>query len=63
MTCPKPAREIIDAAKQDGLLAGVDLSSARMAGVGAENELLIAVTEKRTRAEMDGLVESLRKHG
>lgn len=63
VACPKPAREIIDAAKADGVLAGVELSHDRMGRIGEANELLIAVTEKRTKAEMDQLVASLKKHG
>lgn len=62
VTCPKPARAIIDSAKAAGVLAGVDLSSERVGAVGAPNELLIAVTEKRTAAEMDRLVASLAQH-
>jgi glycine dehydrogenase subunit 1 len=57
--CPKPAQTIIDHAKTKGVLAGVDLSSSRVGGVGDERDLLIAVTEKRSRAEMERLVEAL----
>ncbi len=60
VTCPKPAREIIEAGRQRGVLAGVDLSSDRLSKIGAENELLVAVTEKRTRSEMDAFIETLR---
>jgi len=59
--CPKPAAAIIDRAKEDGLLAGVDLSSDRMSGLGEPDELLIAVTEKRTREELDQFVDALRR--
>ncbi len=62
VTCPKPARAIIDAAKGAGVLAGVDLSSERVGAVGAPDELLITVTEKRTAADMDRLVAALAKH-
>lgn len=62
VTCPKPARAIIDAAKGAGLLAGVDLSSERVGAVGAPDELLITVTEKRTAADMDRLAAALAKH-
>ncbi len=61
VTCPKPAGEIIESCKAKGMLAGVDLSHARMSSIGAQNELLIAVTEKRTRQEMDGLVSALQE--
>ena len=59
VTCPRPVTEIIDAAKRCGILAGVAPSGRRMGRVGGPNDLLIAVTEKRTRAEMDALVEVL----
>ena len=62
IVCPRPAREIIEAAKGDGLLAGVALADEGAGAAGAENELLITVTEKRSRVEMDRLVESLSKH-
>ena len=54
-----PAAKVIAHAKTKGLLAGVDLSSKQMHGVGKPNELLIAVTEKRTKQEIDGLVRAL----
>lgn len=59
--CAKPARQTIEAAKKDGLLAGVDLSGDRMSRIGETNELLIAVTEKRTADEMDRLLAALRR--
>ena len=58
--CPIPAARVIDAAKKSGVLAGVALSCDAMHGMGDTNDLLIAVTEKRTRAEMDHLVEALK---
>ncbi len=39
------------------MLAGVATSGRRMGRLGGPNDLLIAVTEKRTRAEMDALVD------
>jgi glycine dehydrogenase subunit 1 len=57
--CPVPARQVIDAAREAGLLAGIAMDSPRLNGIGSENELLIAVTEKRTKSEMDGLVACL----
>ena len=42
-----------------GILAGVAPHGRRMGAIGDPNDLLIAVTEKRTRAEMDALVEVL----
>jgi len=59
VTCPRPAREIVRAAKAHGVLAGVPLSANRIGRIGGENELLIAVTEKRTKDEMDGFIEAL----
>lgn len=59
--CPVAAQRVVDQARADGLLAGVPLAGERLGGIGAENELLVAVTEKRTKQEMDALVESLQK--
>jgi glycine dehydrogenase subunit 1 len=61
VTCPKPATEIIQAAKRRGILAGVAPSGRRLGRIGAPEDLLIAVTEKRTRPEMDALVTVLRE--
>lgn len=57
--CPAPASRVIDAAKAAGVLAGVALDSTAMHRIGAPDELLIAVTEKRTSADMDRLVKAL----
>jgi glycine dehydrogenase subunit 1 len=54
---PVPAKEIITAGIARGILAGVDLG--RFAPEW-QNLLLIAVTEKRTRAELDALIELLK---
>ncbi len=59
ITCPKPASQIIKACQLKRILAGVDLAHPRMGGISGENDLLIAVTEKRTKHEMDALVEVL----
>ncbi len=56
VTCPRPAAQIIQAAKRRGILAGVAPYDRRLGRIGEPNDLLIAVTEKRTRAEMDALV-------
>jgi glycine dehydrogenase subunit 1 len=56
VTCPRPAAEIIASARREGILAGVPL--ARFCPRRA-NDLLIAVTEKRTKEEVDRLVECL----
>jgi len=59
VTCPVPAARVIDTGKASGVLAGVALGCDAMDGVGQPDELLIAVTEKRTRTEMDRLVAAL----
>ena len=59
ITCPRPVTEVIEAAKRRRLLAGVAPGGRRMGSIGGPNDLLIAVTEQRTRAEMDALVEVL----
>jgi glycine dehydrogenase subunit 1 len=52
----KPAR-ILKALREDGFLGGMDLAPY---DVLDGNNLLIAVTEKRTRAEMDRFVKALK---
>jgi glycine dehydrogenase subunit 1 len=59
VTCPRPAARIIEAAKRRGILAGVAAHGRRLGGIGEPQDLLIAVTEKRTRAELDALVKVL----
>ncbi len=53
--------EVIEAAKRRGILAGVAPAGRRLAGVGDPHDLLVAVTEKRTKHEMDALVEVLQE--
>ncbi|MCH7799796.1 MAG: aminomethyl-transferring glycine dehydrogenase subunit GcvPA [Planctomycetes bacterium] len=57
--CPRPVSEIVEAAKRRRILAGVAPHGRRLGQIGEPDELLIAVTEKRTRAEMDALVDLL----
>jgi glycine dehydrogenase subunit 1 len=52
---PEPASEIVHKLSERGILAGIDL--ARF--IEGETGLLIAVTEKRTRDEMDRFVSEL----
>jgi glycine dehydrogenase subunit 1 len=52
---PRPAREVRDALVDRGYLAGVPLPDAE------GHALLVAVTERRTRAEIEGLAEALRE--
>ncbi len=60
INCPCPAAEIIAAGMDCDLLLGPALDAAetgaRDESMGSGNELLICVTEKRTREEIDDLV-------
>lgn len=56
---PAAPGEIVTRLADDGLLAGVDLG--RFPSLEIEDGLLIAVTERRTRAQIDRLVEALGK--
>ena len=53
----RPAAEFIKFARQHGVLAGINLAQFT---VGTENDLLVAVTEKRTAAEIDYLAQLLK---
>ncbi len=57
LNCPVPARRIIDAGRERGVLPGLDCAAL---GIGQANQLLVAVTEKRTAEQIAGLVELLR---
>ena len=48
--CDRPAAEVVSALARDGFLAGLDLGRLYP---GMENSLLVAVTEKRTKDEID----------
>ena len=60
---PRPAAAVVDALVPEGFLAGVP--AGRFAGqfdgdlAGLDDVLLVAVTEKRTRAELDAFVDAL----
>lgn len=56
VNCPVPAGEIIAGGRGRGILPGLD---CHRFGTGSENQLLVAVTEKRTAAQIDGLVKLL----
>ena len=58
VNCPEPARLIIDAGRSRGLLPGLDCAKL---GTGGENQLLIAVTEKRTADQILALVGLLKE--
>ncbi|GAB4519313.1 MAG: aminomethyl-transferring glycine dehydrogenase subunit 1 [Phycisphaerales bacterium] len=62
VTCPVPAKRVVDHCKSRGILAGIPMDSARLGGnggAGDPNELLVAVTEKRSAAELDAFVHAL----
>ena len=52
----RPASEVVKAMLAKGFQAGLPLASV---GAGDANDLLIAVTEKRTRAELDAFAAAL----
>ena len=52
---PRPADEVRDALIERGFLAGVPLPDAD------GHALLVAVTERRTREEIDGLADALKE--
>lgn len=56
VNCPGPARRLIDAGRQRSVFPGLDCSRL---GIGSDRQLLIAVTEKRTYADIDRLVTLL----
>jgi glycine dehydrogenase subunit 1 len=56
---PRPPRAVIEAMQEEGFLAGVDLGALEP---GRRDGLLsVAVTERRSRAEMDRYVEAMKK--
>lgn len=61
IACPVPAAKIIDLGRQRGILPGIDGSQPGLHGLGEANHLLIAVTEKRTRQEIENLVSLLKE--
>ena len=54
---PAAPCEIVSRLADDGMLAGIDLG--RFPSLDIEDGLLITVTERRTRAQIDRLVEAL----
>jgi glycine dehydrogenase subunit 1 len=63
--CPRPARAIIDAAKQEGVLAGLAIAEQfpdALHGID-DRDLLVAVTEKRSDAEIDAFAALLGRLG
>lgn len=55
---PKPSHEIIDLLLKNGVMAGVPLSRHTK---GMENDLLVAVSDKTTDADMNALVDGLKE--
>jgi len=55
--CPCDVTKFVELAKSRGILPGVAAAGRRMQGLSTGNELIIAVTEKRTKHEMDTLVD------
>ena len=53
---PADAKAVLERCAAEGYLAGLAIDPAR---AGFDNGLLVAVTEKRTREEIDGLAESV----
>jgi glycine dehydrogenase subunit 1 len=62
---PRPARAIVDAAKQEGFIAGLAVESSFPGAFPNvdERDLLVAVTEKRTEAEIDAFAALLGRLG
>ena len=59
---PVPAKTIIDAMIQEGVLAGLDLGDFPIAGISdAAHGLLVAVTEKRTEAELQHYAQAFNR--
>lgn len=56
VTCPVSAQTVCDRLERDGILAGVPLGRFY---TGMERELLVCVTETKSTANIDHLVESL----
>ena len=59
VSCPVPAGEVIDKLKEENIFAGIDLGKTETT---RENQLLVAVTEKRTKGEMDRYISGLKKY-
>ncbi len=57
VNCPVPAKQVIADLLNHGIYAGVDLATFGQ----SERQLLIAVTEKKTVAEIDDYIETLRE--
>ncbi len=59
VSCPDDVTKIVEAGKRRGIMVGVASGGRRMGRIGKPDELIVAVTEKRTKKEMDLLVNLL----
>ena len=57
VVCSQDVTKFIEFAKSRGMLPGVAAAGRRMQGLSGGNELIIAVTEKRTKHELDAFIE------
>ncbi|HYA44882.1 MAG TPA: hypothetical protein VED59_04685, partial [Acidimicrobiales bacterium] len=55
ISLPVSPREVVDRMAEQGFLAGIPVQA------GGQQGLLVAVTEKRTRAEIDAYVDAMEK--
>jgi len=60
VNCPVAVARIVEAGRPRKIMPGVDCSRL---GIGNERQMLVAVTEKRTAKEIEGLVELLKEAG
>lgn len=60
VNCPVAVGRITEAGRAKKIMPGVDCSRL---GIGSERQMLVAVTEKRTAGEIEGLVELLKEVG
>jgi len=62
LECPRPAREIVAGAMKRNVVPGVNLARfADLAPPGAENRLLVCVTETHGKEDLDALVEAVKE--
>jgi len=59
VSLPRPAAEVLPRMEEEGILAGVDLRA--LEPQLPSEALLVAVTEKRSRAELELYVEAMRR--
>ena len=61
VVCPISVTEVVERGKSNGILVGVSATGRRLRSLSSDNDLIIAVTEKRTKLEMDELVALFRE--